>query len=326
MSTYKSKRVLVTGATGFVGSSLARRVADAGAEVHILTREGSNRWRLQDLPDSVVDHRVDLAEENRLRRIARELRPEIIFHCAAYGGYAFQRNTRQILETNVLGTAHLLEALRPIEFECLVHLGSSSEYGHKTHPMFEEDVLEPMSTYGISKAASTLLCQASARITGRGLVTLRLFSVFGYYEEPSRMVPYVIDCCLWGVDPILTSGVQVRDFVFIEDVLDLCLVVGLTRPVRPEIVNVGSGRQHTVRQAVEKIVALSHAQVTPRWGVLPTRPLELEMWVADTSKAKRLYGWTPKHSLDEGLRLTLEWQRGRVRNGRVTSAHAAVTR
>lgn len=312
VSAYSKKRVLITGAAGFVGACLTRRLVNLGAEVHILTRSQSNRWRLEDLSDRLWDHHADLLNIGTLRSVVKVIRPEIIFHCAAHGGYPFQQDGEQIILTNFWGTFNLLEALRDIDFECLIHTGSSSEYGHKSRPMSEEDVLEPLSPYGVSKAASTLLCQSVARIQQRPIVTLRLFSPYGHFEEPSRLIPCTIDHCLRGTNPELTDGSPVRDFVFVEDVIDLCVLAGLHRPVYPEIFNVGSGIQRSVRDVVETTIALTGSRVEARWGVSPRRSFEPTIWVADVSKAKRVFGWSPRYDLAAGLGLTIDWQRERM--------------
>jgi nucleoside-diphosphate-sugar epimerase len=318
LAPYRNKRVMITGATGFVGACLAWRLAELGAEVHATLREQVNTWRLDGLHGRIVEHRLDLRNAELSAQVLRRVQPNIVFHCAAHGSYPFQHDARAIFESNAIGTVNLLAALGEIDFECLVHTGSSSEYGLKGRPMAETDLLEPLGAYAVSKAASTLFCQSVARISGQPLVTLRLFSVYGFYEEPSRLIPYAIDCCLRGRDPILSAGTQVRDFVFIEDVVDACLIAGITRPVPAEIVNVGSGVECTIREVVEAIVELSGSRVTPRWGALPVRPLEPRTWVADTSKAKRLFGWSAKRSLREGLAQTIAWQRKRLeRNQRL---------
>jgi nucleoside-diphosphate-sugar epimerase len=260
----------------------------------------------------VSDHHADLLDIEKLRSVVEEIRPDIIFHCAAHGGYPFQRDSDHIIHTNFRGTLNLLDALRDIDFQCLVHTGSSSEYGHKSHPMSEDDLLEPLSVYGVSKAASTLLCRAVARTQQRPIVTLRLFSVYGHFEEPSRLIPYTIDTCLRGVNPELTDGTPVRDFVFVEDVVDLCVMAGLHRPVYPEIFNVGSGIQRTVREVVDTIIALTGSRVTARWGALSRRPFEPTTWVAEVSRAKQVFGWSPRYDLAAGLGSTIDWQRERL--------------
>jgi len=312
LAPYRNKRVLITGAAGFVGACLAWRLAGLGAEVHATLREQANTWRLEGLHGRIAEHPLDLRDVELATHVLRRVQPKIVFHCAAHGSYPFQRDTRAIIESNVIGTMNLLAALEGTDFECLVHTGSSSEYGLKGHPMAETDLLEPLGAYAVSKAACTLLCQSVARTSNQSLITLRLFSAYGFYEEPSRLIPYVIDCCLRGRDPILSAGTQVRDFIFIEDVVDACLIAGITRPVPSEIVNVGSGVQRTIREVVESIVELSGNRVTPRWDALPVRPLEPRRWVADTSKAKELFGWSPRRGLREGLAQTIAWQRKRL--------------
>jgi nucleoside-diphosphate-sugar epimerase len=307
-----NKRVLVTGASGFVGACLSRRLLASGAEVHVLLREQSNRWRLEEVLRRLVVHQVDLLDRELLQRVLVKVRPEIIFHCAIYGGLPSQELTSRIMQTNVLGTLNLLEGLMDVDYECLIHMGSSSEYGLKGRAMRENDPLEPVSVYGVSKAASTLLCQSMARRFGRPIVTLRLFSPFGCFEEPSRLIPSVIRQSLQGVAPQVTDGTAVRDFTFIEDAVDLSLLVGMARPVRPEVFNVGTGTQHSVREVVEKIVALIGSQVAPRWGSVPARGLEPQVWQADISKVHRAFGWSPRFTLEEGLRQTIEWQARRL--------------
>ncbi|GFP42774.1 hypothetical protein HKBW3C_01898 [Candidatus Hakubella thermalkaliphila] len=314
---FLDKPLLVTGATGFIGACLTRRLVKEGAEVHILTRQHSNKWRIHDIIHDVWEHHVDLRESKRLQKIISEIKPKVIFHCATYGGYPFQQETDKIVETNIIGTVNLVNALSAIDYECFINTGSSSEYGLKSKPMSEDDLLEALTAYGASKAAATLFCQAVARSTQRPIITLRLFSPYGPYEEPTRLIPYVIKCCLSGENPQLTSGEQTRDFVFIEDVIDLYLRVAASPPHPGEIVNVGSGNQWSVREVVEKIMALCGAKVQPLWGATPSRPFETTVWVADISKAKAILNWVPQTSLDEGLSRTITWHRSWISEHKV---------
>ena len=131
----------------------------------------------------------------------------MIYHLAAHGVSRAQNQQAEILETNLQGTANLLEVLARHDYRALVHTGSSSEYGHKDRPMREDDPLEPRTAYAVSKAAATLLCQSEA-YRGRMIANVRIFSVYGPWEDAHRLVAYVIDCCRRGEAPRVTNGAQ----------------------------------------------------------------------------------------------------------------------
>jgi len=306
-SGFADARVLVTGATGFVSANLTRRLLQEGANVHLLLRDQSDPWRLADVLDRVQIHRADLREATRLADVMSAVKPDLIYHCAAFGGYPGETDFDAIVDTNLRGTINLLQAVSRHSYRCVVHAGSSSEYGMKSAPMKEDDILEPITPYGVTKAAATLYCQMTARATAKPIVTARLFSPYGPYEESGRLIPSVIRACLLGEDPEVTEGRQVRDFVFIDDVVD-CLLRLPDAGLRPgEILNVGSGRQTSVRDVVQRIVELTGTSARPRWGTAAPRPYETTTWVADLSKVRSLVGWQPMTDLDEGLRQTIAW-------------------
>ena len=135
--------VLVTGATGFVGANLVRRLVALGCRPHVLVRPEASWWRLEDLRRELHVHLVDLSDAERLREIVAEVRPTIIYHLATYGAYPRkQPDVERALQTNVLGTWHLLRACLAVDFRLFVNMGTSSEYGQKMHPMSEEELLE----------------------------------------------------------------------------------------------------------------------------------------------------------------------------------------
>jgi nucleoside-diphosphate-sugar epimerase len=304
---FSDRTFLVTGATGFIGSCLARRLTELGAGVHIFARKQSNRWRIRNL-QQISEHEVDLRDADVVQSAVSKIQPDVVFHLAAYGGYPFQGNIGEMVETNVQGTINMLTAMASLNYQCFVTAGSSSEYGTKPFAMTEVDLLEPINAYGVTKAAATLYSRYLARSTSRPISILRLFSPYGPYEEPSRLVPYAIKNCLTGQDLNLTSGTQVRDFVYIDDVVEAFLLVALNPPQPGEILNIGSGTQNTVREVVERIARLCGPKSRLHWGALAPRPFETTTWLADTSKARRLLGWRPRISLDEGLSRTIAWQ------------------
>ncbi len=304
-----SRTILITGATGFVGSCLTHRLVRVDCNLHIIKREQSNIWRIKDILNRVVVHNVDLTDNDSLEKLIRNIKPQIIFYTATYGGYSFQKDVDKIIQTNIMGTINLVNACSKVGFSIFINTGSSSEYGVKSKPMNETDLLEPNDNYGVAKASATLFCQAKAISEKLPIVTLRLFSPYGYYEELRRLVPSVIISCLTGKNPKVSSPEPVRDFVFIEDVLDAYVKAVTVPNIGGEMFNVGYGRQHSVGEVVNKIIELTGKKVNPEWGSIPERTKEPTIWQADISKAKDILKWAPKHNLEEGLNKTIKWFR-----------------
>ena len=304
------KKILITGASGFVGASLARFLVNRGFYPHIFLREDSDLWRIRDILPRLKSHILDLCDETATRRAVSRLKPQIVLHCAAYGGYHFQLDSEKIAGTNIIATLNLLNSSIKNGCECFVNTGSSSEYGLKDKPMRESDLLEPVTDYAAAKASATLFCRAVAKRENVPVVTLRLFSAYGPYEQGHRLIPSVILSCLRHDDPRLSSGSSVRDFVFIDDVVNAYIrAIANKERILGEIINIGSGSEYPVREAVERIISLSSCRVSPLWRKVSNPRIEPLRWQADITKAKKLLGWSPVFTLEQGLNKTLKWFR-----------------
>ena len=183
------RRVLLTGGAGFVGASLARRLVEEGDDVHLLLRPGGGTERLAAVRDRVTLHAATLGEAGPVRRLVREIRPEVVFHLAVYGGYPHQVDVDRMIEANVSGTVHLLDACAEAGVGAVVSAGSSSEYGYQDHPPAESERLEPNSAYAATKAFGSHYSRLVAARSSLRTATLRLYSVFGPLEEPTRSSP-----------------------------------------------------------------------------------------------------------------------------------------
>ena len=305
------KKVLVTGASGFVGSCLTRRLVSEGHDIHILVRASTDPWRLSDIRKNISEHSVDLRDSERLDKVVADIRPAVTYHCATYGGFSDQRDTRSILESNIIGTANLLKACERTGFEYFVNTGSSSEYGIKSKPMREEDVPEPREDYGVSKAAATMFCRAESLAKQLPVVTLRLFSPFGPWDDPRRLIPYVIKSCLTGGTPGLSSPDSVRDFIFIDDVIDAYVSV-IRQPFRGEVINIGTGRQHSIGEVAAVIRSLVADCPEPTWGAVEKRRPEPSVWTANIDRANALFSWKPSIPFTEGLERTVAWMKNNL--------------
>jgi nucleoside-diphosphate-sugar epimerase len=173
--------------------------------------------------------------------------------------------------------------------------------------MRPEDRLEPRTDYAVSKAAATHLCMAEW-FKGRPVTTVRIFTAFGPWDEPTRLVPYVMGCCLRGENPKVTSGSQPRDFVYVDDVVDLLRTAAVHPNALGQILHAGSGRSHTVRDVVEMIVSIcGKGRVRAAFGAEGTRPDEPLEWEADIRDTTRQIGWRPRHNLCEGVERLWHW-------------------
>jgi nucleoside-diphosphate-sugar epimerase len=307
MSLLSGKKVFITGATGFIGSNLARRCLERGAEVSINIRKNSDTWRIRDILKKVNTVPVDITEYEKLRDALKKIHPDVIFHTAAYGGSAGQKTTEKIIETNITGTVNVVRSCRDTGVSLMVNTGSSSEYGIKNSAMDETFLLEPVTEYGVSKAAATLFCQSYAAAYNLPIITLRLFSPYGRYEQKSRLVPSVILAALQRINPKISSPAFVRDFVYIDDVLDAYeSAISLTNP-SGDIFNIGSGQQHSVGEVVDGIIRILGNEVTYETGIPQAWKNEPAFWQADIRKARSELGWDPEFSLERGLAATVDW-------------------
>lgn len=300
-------KVLVTGATGFVGSCLTRRLVEMRYDVHLFTRSKSNKWRIADISGQATEHEVDLRDAAIVEKTVAQIGPSIICHLAAYGGFAFQKDSSVIIESNLMGTVNLLSACEKIGFECFINTGSSSEYGIKSEPMNESDILEPVGAYGVSKAAATLYCRSMAFEKSLPIITLRLFSPYGPWDDPRRLIPYVIKSLLRGESPKLSTPKSVRDFIYIDDVLDIFLKVIKVPISGGKIFNVGTGVQVSIGEVVAMIATITGNGLEPMWNKIKSQRHEPGSWIADIRKAKTGLGWSPATSLWAGLNKTIEW-------------------
>lgn len=305
--TFKNKKILITGATGFIGANLARFFLREGARVSILTRKESNKWRIRDILKNLDEHHVDILDYDKLEKNVRQIMPEIVLHTAVWGGYHFQQDTEKIMKVNVLGTCHVVKACLKTGFQAFVNTGSSSEYGLKNKAMNENDCLEPVTDYAVAKASSTLFCRALARRLRLPFVTLRLFSAYGYYEDPTRFISSVIVDCLKNRNPKVSTPSPVRDFVFIEDIIQAYVQAIWMPHKNGEIFNIGTGKQHNLGEAAQEILKLTGGKLKALWGSVDNTRIEPKNWKADILAASKSLDWRPKHSFSQGLKKTISW-------------------
>jgi UDP-glucose 4-epimerase len=308
MSAITSKRVLVTGGSGFIGANLVRRLRADGHEVHLILRPTASDWRLRDIRASVAIHVVDMGDATAMTKALEQLKPQWVFHLAAHGGYSFQSDVAEMVRTNYVCTANLVSAAVQVGIEILVNVGSSSEYGFKDHAPTEDEPTTPNSYYAVTKAAATEFCCYAAKAHGIPIPTVRLYSVYGPFEDPRRLLPTLIVHALEKRWPQLVAPDTCRDFVYVDDVIAALLLLAANPPRDlGAIYNLGSGRPTSIGELVAAAAKLFGVEETPDWNSLPPREWDTNVWISNPTKAELALGWMAQTNLRDGMAAFSTW-------------------
>ena len=302
-------RYLITGASGFVGSNLIRKLIDENKEVTILIREDSDLWRINDLVPKIQTFKTDLSNYGKLEKIISDIDPDFVYHLGTYGGYPFQTSIQKITQVNILNTINLFESLSKCNnLKLIINFGSSSEYGPKSTSMNESDEAIPITPYGISKLTQTKFAKFYSKNMNLPIVTLRLFSVFGPFEEPGRLIFDIMTSVIKGKTIELSSPFPRRDFVYVSDVIQAIETAIHAKNIIGEIFNIGTGVMHSVQDVVNNVLEIAKSNNKISWKIKQKRVFDdMTPWVSDTEKTKKILKWEPKYSFSDGLSLTYKW-------------------
>lgn len=301
--------VLLTGGAGFIGANLVNKLLELGCKnINLIVRKTTDLKRLKNILPKINLFYSDLLDVNKLKTIINKINPSIIFHLATYSAYRDQAAISEMIEANIKGTLNLLMSLKDINYKIFINTGSSSEYGLKEKPMSEEDLLKPISFYAATKASATLLCQVFAKQYGKPIATLRPFSAYGPHEEKDRFIPTIIKAIIDNKPIKLTSGSQRRDFIYIDDIVDIYIkTIAAEKELSEQILNMGTGTEYTNDEVVEILFKVTGKKVPIEKGAFPKRLWDTPHWVANISKTKRLLNWSPSFTLEKGLMATYLW-------------------
>jgi nucleoside-diphosphate-sugar epimerase len=304
MTSYRGIRVAVTGARGFIGRWVVRKLLDAGAEVHLIVRGTA--------PPGSRLIAADLTHPAEIERAFAEIRPAITFNLAGYGVDPAERDEETAFRINADLIPKLCETAARWRDPAwpgrhLVNAGSAAEYGSVPGRLEEDGPTHPTTVYGRSKlAGAQLLAEGCAALGLRG-VTARLFTVYGPGEHAGRLLPSLIEASRTGEPLPLTAGLQRRDFTYVEEAAEAMLRLGETPTGGESAINVATGLLTSVRSFVEtaaEILGIPPEQL--RFGDLPTRAGEMEHEPISLERLRRLTGWTPSLSIAQGIRRGVE--------------------
>lgn len=311
---WRGRRVLVTGAAGFIGSHLTERLVTLGADVTAFIRYNSSGNRgLLDLLPLPAQQQIncltgDLCDPTCLHRLPEA---DVVFHLAAMIAIPFSyQQPWLVCDNNYKSTLNLLEWCRHHKVSRLVHTSSSEVYGTAQQDFITEShPQEAQSPYAASKIASDKLVQSYHLSFDVPAVTLRPFNAFGPRQSARAIIPTIITQALTQEKVLLGAQHPTRDFSFISDTVDAFIRIAETPAIEGRTYHVGSGREISIGHLADRIIALSGRDVQVLFDPTRIRPTasEVNRLICDASRAKTDLGWEPRVTLDEGLQQTIDW-------------------
>lgn len=296
--------ILITGAGGFVGANLLRQLLHVRSDVIGIARSGA--WRLADI-DSQYVRQINLENNAHLISLLDEFLPRTVFNLAAYGAYPTQQDSDRIFGVT-LDVARILASWCVEHHATFVQAGTSSEYGTNCKAPLEDSAVQPNSTYAVAKVAATLWASHLAHSKGLLGGVARLYSVYGPYEEPSRLVPTLIRAAQRGELPPFSPRNVSRDFVYVEDACRALVSIANFSVIekRFEVFNIGTGEPVKMEDVARIAIDAGNLSAIPSFGD-PLRDWDLIDWYANPQKANNLLSWYPQFSFKEGFSKTKLW-------------------
>lgn len=298
------KSLLVVGGSGFIGSHLVERALSLGWSVVSIGLRKS-LFGVEE-KNNFVHFCVDLNDKKALDEVIKGRYFDYIINCGGYIDHrSFLDGGEQVFNTHFQGLLNLISSIETNKIKKFINIGSSDEYGSSLAPQREDIREQPISPYSLAKVTSSHLLRLLNISENFPSTTLRLFLVYGPNQDEKRFIPNTILGCLRDKSFPCSLGSQLRDFCYIEDVVDAIFLALNSSKVEGEILNIASGEARKIRNVIEEIHSIVGSG-SPKFGEIPLRVGEnLELY-ADISKAKELLNWQPKIKLTEGLKLTIE--------------------
>jgi UDP-glucose 4-epimerase len=314
---------LIAGGSGFIGSHLTRSCLKQGDDVTVISLSGAGTL-IEEKRGSLQVLKVDLRDKDATFEALTRRSFDKVFNLSGFIDHTpFFKGGRSIMDQHFLALQNLLEGLDRSALTSFIQAASSDEYGNAPGPQREDVREQPIAPYSLGKMAATHLIEMLSATESFPGIVVRFFLVYGPGQDRRRFLPQIIEACLRKESFKASEGRQKRDFTFVEDIVDGLLAASeLPKAAQGQVLNLASGHAVTIREVVEQVVALCGGG-TPQYGAIPYRPGENMNLVADTTKAKQLLGWTPKTSLQEGLKATIAYYRKQFDSKPLPTAHRA---
>lgn len=303
--------IAVFGAGGFIGINVFLSLLKYRDDVYGISQDKANNWRF--IASGVPIHNLiecDITDFSQLEDAVKSLKPRTILNLAAYGAYSKQKEYRKIYYTNFNSSVDMLEILKTQGFSAYVHAGSSSEYGINSAAPAEDANLVPNSHYALSKVAMSYAIKYFGQIEELPVVHLRLYSAYGPWEEPDRLMPVLLSHGRNKKYPPLVDPKISRDFIYVTDITSAFIAAAAkaNTGLKGDSVNIGTGTKTTIMQLAQMVKQVCNIPADPSFGTMQNRAWDMPDWYANPQAALKKLDWKAQVKLQDGLKDVIQWQ------------------
>ena len=292
-----NKKILIIGANGFLGYNLAKKIKNIGCKIVLLCKKKNNSLK------PIKQAEYIYCDISNFKKLKKKLIGDFDYFIN-FSGNINHQNKSQTYQTHYNGFKKLIRVLENKKIKLFIQAGSSLEYGKYSSPQKERIISRPISHYGRAKyLASRFLMNKKKNFK---YIILRLYQIYGPYQKKDRLIPIVINSCLKNKKFNCTEGNQKRDFLYIDDLIELLIKIIKTKKIKSDVYNVGCGRAVAVKNVIEKI-NLIIKRGKPNFGGIIMRKDEVMSLYPNIKKIKKTFNWNPKTSMFKGLRKTINY-------------------
>lgn len=297
------KKILVTGATGFIGKNLVESLKEK-FEIYALILDEKEKNVIPQI--DYILWKTFFDRENEIKTLDGKKLGKIdtVIHLASYGVNPKDNDIDKMIESNINLTKDLISNLERVSCKNIIFTGSGFEYGDKGKIKLKEDMeLNPFSLYGATKVSAFLIGKKLCESLGINYINLRLFNIFGEYEGSNRLIPQIINNYLEGKELNFTAGNQVRDYLYIKDIIEVYEMILEKNIYNNETYNVCSSEEVTIKEFITKVAnTIGINKESLNFGIIPSRKEEALYIVGDNSKLKKDFDWNRKYSYEFGIK------------------------
>lgn len=301
----EKKRILITGSSGFIGTNLLISLKSQNYDIAVIDRSRNTNFK------NGSNYIGDICDYSFVEKTILDFQPNKVFHLAGYKNRS--SNIEEVslsLKVNLMGTLNLYQALTKVStLESIIALGTTDEYGIHNSSFIESSIENPISPYGFGKLCGTQLAQFFNRSFNLPVIILRPTIAYGPFQANDMFIPSLISTLISNRDFEMTEGNQLRDFIYISDLVEAMLLISENLSNKGEIFNIGSGDSLKLSVVATTIARDLNKEHLLKLGSIPYRSNEVMKYMTSIDKVNNTFGWKPKIDFKKGIELTVKYYR-----------------